>query len=216
MRTWFFLVTVIALSISISAITKIWNIENYWIALLIALPLATLKLVRPSIIIHNGTELLIYPGLAAIFVQILSPIYIILFLILIAIYDFWAVWRSQLMQRMAKFQMKEMKVFGGFFIPYLTKEIRQKIINSKKSKKQIKVPIAILGGGDIVFPIITAGVFMNYFGLTPALFVICGAFLGLAYLLVNSHKKKFYPAMVYITPAILIALAIWFIFKTIL
>ncbi|MBP7708432.1 hypothetical protein KA107_02005, partial [Candidatus Pacearchaeota archaeon] len=170
MRIWFLVVLVIALSISLTAILHLFGVTTYWIALLIAIPLGILKLFRPSVLIHNGTELFIYPGLAAIFVQILSPLYIILLLILISIYDLWAVWHSGLMQKMAKFQMNEMKVFGGFFIPYLTKEIRNKIklmkqkYKGKKTKgKGIKVPIALLGGGDIVFPIITAGVFMNYF-----------------------------------------------------
>lgn len=220
MRIWFLIVLTIALSISLSAIIKLFGLNSYWIALIIAIPLAILKLIRPSIIIHNGTELLIYPGLAAVFVQILSPLYAILFLILISIYDFWAVWHSGIMQKMAKFQMTEMKVFGGFFIPYLTKELREKIkmmktkFKNKKGKIGMKVPVAILGGGDIVFPIITAGVFMNAFNsIAPAIAIILGAFAGLTYLLINSHKKKFYPAMVYITPGILIGLAIWFLLK---
>ncbi|VVB80199.1 Signal-peptide peptidase, presenilin aspartyl protease [uncultured archaeon] len=222
MRIWFLVVLTIALSISLSAIIKLFGLNSYWIALIIAIPLGILKLVRPSIIIHNGTELLIYPGLAAVFAQILSPLYAILFLLLISIYDFWAVWHSGLMQRMAKFQMNEMKVFGGFYIPYLTKELREKIqkmkikFRGKKINKKIgiKVPIAILGGGDIVFPIITAGVFMNAFNsIAPAIAIILGAFAGLTYLLMVSHKKKFYPAMVYITPGILIGLAIWFLLR---
>lgn len=218
MRIWFLVVLTIALSISLSAIIKVFGVNSYWIALIIAIPLGILKLIRPSIIIHNGTELLIYPGLAAVFTQILSPLYAILFLVLISIYDFWAVWHSGIMQKMAKFQMTEMKIFGGFFIPYLTKELKEKLRKMKgkiKNKKAgIKVPVAILGGGDIVFPIITAGVFMNAFdSIAPAIAIIFGAFAGLTYLLINSHKKKFYPAMVYITPGILIGLLIWFLLK---
>jgi presenilin-like A22 family membrane protease len=217
LRIWFFAVICIALSISILAILKLFGIEQYFLALLLAIPFAAFKVIRPSVLIHNGTELLIYPGIATIFVSILSPIYIIFLLILISIYDIWAVWHSGIMQRMAKFQMKEVKVFGGFYIPYLTKEIRnkiklmkQKLKNRKLQKgKAIKIPVAILGGGDIVFPIITAGVFMNAYGLGSALAVIFGAFAGLLYLLLTSEKKKFYPAMPFITAGIFLGLALW-------
>jgi len=212
MRIWFFLVVTAALFFSLSTILfDLFNTELYWIALLIALALGTLKLFRPSIIIHNGTELLIYPGIAAIFVPLLSHIFILALLVLISIYDMWAVWKSGIMQKMAKFQMTELKVFGGFLIPYLTREIRQKIANAKKSKskKQFKVPIAILGGGDIFFPIFTSGIFYNAYGIGAAITVILGAFVGLTYLMFNS-KKKPYPAMPYITIGIFLALAIWF------
>jgi len=69
-------------------------------------------------------------------------------------------------------------------------------------KKKIKVNIAILGGGDIVFPIITAGIVLKTFGLIPAIFVIFGAALGLGLLFFLAEKKKFYPAMPFITAGI--------------
>ena len=90
-------------------------------------------------------------------------------------------------------------------IPSISKRLREKIkklrkSKSKKLKKQkIRISLAILGGGDVVFPIITAGIFLRAFGLKPALFVIAGAFLGLTFLFLKSEKKKFYPAMPFIT-----------------
>ncbi len=81
----------------------------------------------------------------------------------------------------------------------------------KKSKlkgKKIKVNIAILGGGDVVFPIITAGVVMitPALGLLYSLFVIAGAASGLLFLFIYSEKKKFYPAMPFITAGIFLGL----------
>jgi presenilin-like A22 family membrane protease len=109
--------------------------------------------------------------------------------------------------------------------------MREKYKNKKISKKQLqskgfKVNVAILGGGDIVFPIITAGVMLKTFGfnavhlfgtifLLPlsSLFVTFGATLGLAYLLLFSEKKKFYPAMPFITAGILLGMILsWIIF----
>ena len=229
MKTWFFVVVTLALSISLFAIFKnFFGIERYIFALVVALILAMLKIFRPSAIIHNGTELLIYPGIATLFVPILTPLYAILLLIIISIYDIWAVWHSGLMKKMANFQMNEMKVFGGLLIPYMSKEVKNKIkllrikyknkeIPSKEiKKKKIKIGLAILGGGDIVFPIITAGVFLLYYGLTSALFVTFGALAGLTYIMIFSEKKKMYPAMPFITAGIFLGLLIWWLVRIIM
>ena len=73
----------------------------------------------------------------------------------------------------------------------------------------MKVNIALLGGGDIVFPIIAAGVFLVKYNLTAALFVTFGALVGLGTLLLFSEKKKSYPAMPFITAGIFLGMIIW-------
>jgi hypothetical protein len=126
----------------------------------------------------------------------------------------WAVWRSGLMQKMAKYQIESLNIFSGFFIPYVSKKIKMSLKRMNKSelrKKKIKVNVAILGGGDVVFPIITAGVMLKEFGFVnlagfnlpmASLFVIIGAAIGLGSLFLFSEKKKFYPAMPFITAGI--------------
>ena len=138
----------------------------------------------------------------------------IILLILISRYDMWAVWKSGIMQKMAKYQMNTIKVFSGFFIPYVSKKQRAKLKRLKKMKKlkklkkKVKINLAILGGGDVVFPIIAAGVTMKTWGILPAIIVIVGATLGLGLLFLFSKKKKFYPAMPFITSGILFGLLI--------
>jgi len=211
-RAWFFVVVALALGIAFNAFLKNYLVNAHLIVLAFAIPLAFIKIYRPNILIHNLTELLIYPGIAAVFVSILNIWTIIILLILISIYDMWAVWYSGIMQKMAKFQMKELKIFGGFLIPSISKKMREKIKKLKKLKKlkgkKIRISLAILGGGDVVFPIITAGVFFRAFGLIPALFIIAGAFLGLLFLFIKSEKKKFYPAMPFITLGILLGILV--------
>ena len=68
--------------------------------------------------------------------------------------------------------------------------------------------MAILGGGDIVFPIIAAGVMLKTLGIASALLVALGATLGLAYLFFFAEKRKFYPAMPFITGGILAGILI--------
>ena len=47
---------------------------------------------------------------------------------------------------------------------------------------------------------------LKLFTVYHSLFVIAGATLGLGYLLVRSEKKKFYPAMPFITAGILLGM----------
>jgi len=206
-RLWFFVVVIIALSVSFNSFLKMSLVYASLISLIAAIPLAYFKVFRRSIILHNLTELLIYPGIAAVIVPLLGVYSVIALLIIFSIYDMWAVWKSGIMQKMAKFQMEEVKIFGGFLVPYLTKNVRQKIQKLKKSKKKnkgVRMSLAILGGGDIIFPIITAGVFLRELGIVPALFVIFGAFAGLFYLFMITKKNKFYPALPFITAGIFV------------
>lgn len=210
-KLWFFVVILLALGIFFVSFFPNQNLTVISIiALVIALPLAIFKVYKRSFIVHNLTELMIYPSIAAVFVPLLTFWTVILLLILISIYDMWAVWKSGIMQKMAKYQINHLKIFSGFFVPYLSKKVKMELKDIPKSKlknKKIKANVAILGGGDVVFPIITAGVLFIEFGFLPALFVIIGATLGLSYLLFFAEKKKFYPAMPFITAGILLGMA---------
>jgi len=214
-KAWFFLVVMIALVISFNVfLIKIFPEEinfislfplSWLIAFLIALPFALVKIYKRDFFIHNFTELFIYPGIAAVFVPILNVYTISFLLIIISVYDMWAVWYSGIMQKMAQYQIKKLNIFSGFFVPHISKSMKQKIKKMKKSdlkKKKISVSVAVLGGGDVIFPIIAAGVMLKTLGLMSAIFVVIGAAIGLSYLLFFSQKKKFYPAMPFITAGI--------------
>lgn len=212
LKVWFFVVVVLALSVSFIAI---FSMKTYLIALVISVPLAAFKMSGRNFYVHNLTELLIYPGIAAIFVPLLNVWTVIGLLLIISVYDMWAVWHSGIMQRMAKYQINTLNIFSGFFVPYVSRTVRSQIKSWKKTlsrsqlkRKKVKVNVAILGGGDVVFPIITAGVMLKTLGLVSAIFVIVGATLGLSYLFFVAEKRKFYPAMPFITSGILAAIAL--------
>ena len=213
-KLWFFIVVIIALGISFNSFLPGLKYSAL-IAVIIALPLAIEKIYRRNFIIHNSTELFIYPGIAAVFVSILNIWTIIILLILISIYDVWAVWHSGIMQKMAKYHINKLHIFPGFFVPYISKKMRMKLKKLPKSElknKKIQAHVAILGGGDVIFPIITSGVVLRFWGLIPALLVIAGATLGLSYLFFFAEKKKFYPAMPFISAGIFLGMLIgWFL-----
>jgi len=217
LKLWFFVVVIIALTITFNAFIPQFN-YSIFLVLVLAIPLAYFKIYQRNFLIHNFTELFIYPGIAAVFVPILNLFWIIVLLILISIYDMWAVWHSGIMQKMAKYQINKLNIFAGFFVPYLSKQMKGKLeklrktSKSKLKEKKIRANIAILGGGDVIFPIIAAGVMLKTFGLYSALFVMVGATLGLAYLFFAAEKKKFYPAMPFISAGIFIGMILsWII-----
>ncbi|RMD45223.1 hypothetical protein D6829_02850 [Candidatus Pacearchaeota archaeon] len=222
-RAWFLFVVALSLGISINALIKGHVQNSQLISIIIAFFLAFWKIMKPGILIHNLTELFIYPGIAAVFVPLLTPVTIIFLLLLISFYDMWAVWKSGVMQKMAKFQIEELNIFGGFLISSASKKVKKEIakirqkykgkkIPKRIANKKFKVNLAILGGGDVIFPIIASGVFAKNFGLLPAIFITIGAFLALTYLMFRTEKGKSYPAMPYISLGILAAISIWKVF----
>lgn len=223
MKTWFFVVSVLAIGISLTAFLPEIKYASI-ISLLIAIPLAVFKIYKRNIVVHNLTELLIYPGIAAIFVPILNLTILIVLLILISAYDMWAVWKSKIMQKIAKYQIEELNVLGGLFIPYASKKVKEKInllktkfkskekLEKEFKKSKLKVNLAILGGGDIAYSILSAGVVLETWGLIPALITVGGASIALVGLLVFGRKKTMYPAMPFITGGIFLVLLVNWLF----
>jgi presenilin-like A22 family membrane protease len=192
-KVWFWLAVALCLHIAFSAFV------SSGVAFTLALVLATLKIFKPNVLVHNATELFIYGGLAVIFVPLLTPITAIVLLLLISVYDMYAVWRSQHMATMAKFQAQS-GIFAGLLLPYAP----QKLVFTRKEARGEKVRTAILGGGDIGFPLIFAGVIMKTFGLQLSVLIPLGATLALFGLLLYGQKKKFYPAMPFLTAGCLL------------
>jgi len=198
------------------------------VAFVIALAMAVLEVFRTNIIIHNVTEFFIYPGIAVLFVPLFSLPWAIALLLLISVYDMFAVWQSKHMITLAKFQTKS-KAFAGFVIPYGTSagrkvKIKGKIPDEITGKDGGRV--AILGGGDIAFPLLFAGVVMNWLmaagGLTKTMALLNSSVVSiftaaaLFALFIKAEKDKFYPAMPFITAGCFIGLALVWLMNFIL
>ncbi|HLD72933.1 MAG TPA: presenilin family intramembrane aspartyl protease [Candidatus Nanoarchaeia archaeon] len=198
-KFWFLIAVIISLAIAFSALIK------PEIAFILALILGFWKIFKPNFWVQNLTELFVYGGLAAIFVPLFSLWSVIILLILISIYDAYAVWKSKHMIVLAKSQSKA-GMFAGLVLPYqITKSIPQKI---KTKIKTSKVRTAILGGGDLGFPLIFAGVILKEFGLWQALLIPLFAMIGLAVLFWKAEEKKFYPAMPFIAAGCFLGLGV--------
>jgi len=182
-KVWFFLAILLCLQISLGAFLP------DLFALILAALLTFFKLIKPNVIIHNISEIFVYGGLAAIFVPILTTVYAFILLLLLSLYDMYAVWKSKHMVKLASFQA-EKGIFAGLMIPYKY---------PKPGKKKIKVKTAVLGGGDIGLPLIFAGTLLKTNPLWHALIVSLFATLSLLALLLASKKNTFYPAMPFLT-----------------
>ncbi len=130
-KIWFFFAVWMSMAISLGVFAKAG------IALIIAFVLALLKIFRPTFIVHNGTELLVYSGIALLLVPLFTAFWAFMLLIAFSLYDMFAVWKSKHMVKLAKFQM-ESNVFAGFFIPYRRTKKGIKAEVAKKPEKKAK------------------------------------------------------------------------------
>lgn len=221
LRLWFTIVVILGISIALNAFLMGFTAKSAVIAIIVAIPLGIIKIFQRNMFVHNATELLIYPGIATVFIPILNIWAAVILLVIISLYDIYAVWHAGFMQKMAKFQIQKLKLFAGFFVPTIRKEDRLMMNKMKSMKedvrekkmKKIKVNLAILGGGDVVFPIILAGVVLRTLGLWQAVAISIGATLALSYLFYRSEKGKFYPAMPFISTGCFIALAVTYLIE---
>jgi presenilin-like A22 family membrane protease len=219
-KLWYAFAIIIALSVAFSGfIDRI-------IALLISIIIAYFRIYRPNVYVNNISELFIYGGIAAIFVPIINIFSGIMLLVLISIYDAYAVWKSKHMVKLANFQSQS-KLFAGLMIPYKAKDFG-KINNHENKKTENKIKnkksgnIAILGGGDIAFPLLFSGVIMKFLAeqgysylnsFLGANLIILGSAIALTFLFIKSEKGKFYPAMPFISAGCFIGLiAVFLIF----
>jgi presenilin-like A22 family membrane protease len=186
-KLWFFLAILLTLTISFGAFMA------SKIAFGIALALSLLRILRPGLVVQNFTELFIYGGLASIFVPIVNTFSAFMLLIIISLYDMYAVWKSKHMIKMAQFQTRS-NIFAGLLIPY-----RLPNATKKGKHKLVKIKTAILGGGDIGFPLIFAGVMMKTVGIYRAMIIPVFVTISLALLLTKGKKNKFYPAMPFLS-----------------
>ena len=70
---------------------------------------------------------------------------------------------------------------------------------------------AILGGGDVAFPMIFAGAVMKTNGLFPIMIVLCSS-LALIILLLRGDRGKFYPAMPFMSAGCFVGLLLTYLF----
>jgi presenilin-like A22 family membrane protease len=175
------------------------------IALIICLGLSIWKVYFPNPWIHNLTEVFMYAGLAVLLVPIFSLGWMLLLLLIISVYDMIAVWYSKHMIVMAKAQT-ESKLFAGLYIPKNSKMPAPRAPGTSGTAKGTSS--AILGGGDIAFPLLFSGVAMDWLlidgasrlsALLLVQIITITTAASLLLLFIYAKKDKFYPAMPFLS-----------------
>lgn len=219
-KYWYLIAVIMAMTITFGVYIKFFSIKlSYIIALMLAIVLAWYKVYKKNILIHNITEIFIYTGIAVLFVRMFEGWLWAAFSILaiVSVYDIFAVRMSKHMIKIAKYQTKN-KLFAGLSIPY--KPTTKEHIEKKEIKKGVRT--AVLGGGDLAFPLIFSGAVMSDLiikhGIEKMLAVALTsiisvtATLALLFLLIKAQKDKFYPAMPYLTAGCVIGYLVILLF----
>ncbi len=184
-KLWYFLAVTMCMTVAFGAF-----VQNAFAAGL-GVILGAWKTMKPNAIGHNQTELFIYAGLAAIFIPVINRTAMWILLVVISLYDMYAVWQSKHMIAMAQFQSKS-GVFAGLLVPY-------KLGKPGTGKLAKNVKAAVLGGGDIGFPLLFSGVVMKTASFSQAAIIPIFTAASLLFLLYLGKKDRFYPAMPFIS-----------------
>jgi presenilin-like A22 family membrane protease len=152
------------------------------IASTISLTAGLLWFFRPKVWLHNLLMMFALASAGSVFGRLFSPWTAMSFMLVISVYDVLAV-RFGYMMWLVK-RLSEFEALPAFFLP---KRISSWNLNLKQAtlKKLLEDrpdvrEFAVLGGGDIGFPLLlTASVFFTY-GLTSALIVAMFSLGGLA------------------------------------
>jgi len=149
---------------------------SVWLSDIVSLSLITFLIFwwwkKPSIFIQDLLIILGMAGAGSILGLNLNPQAVILLLIVFSIYDFIAVYKTKHMIRMAK-EMIRSKAILGLIVPSELSSFKENLKGVRPGGKFL-----ILGGGDIVFPLVFA-VSLIPFGILKSFIVAFFSLIGL-------------------------------------
>jgi len=209
-KIWTYIALFISIGVTLSVFFK--AVYVYIITTILVLLFNNIKN-KIGIVIDNAIQFLVIPGLMLIFSPMLDILYATIFMVILSIYDYISVNITRHMIRFAEVSQKT--GFIGLKFNYLP--IKTGKSNKRINKKSGKTSTAILGGGDLAFPAIFIGSYMDFLAkiipYKPLIFLytsplIVFSTISLYTLFVKSKKGRYYPAIPYLTVGLLIGLLI--------
>ncbi len=170
---------------------------NCWIpglpALILMVSLAFWWLKRPSVLNQDLCIILGIAGIGSSLGLSLIPLMVIALLLIFSIYDFIAVYKTKHMVKMTK-EMIESKAILALVVPPDFSDFKESLEKIQPGGKFL-----ILGGGDIVFPLLfCASLIPSPFGifnsLVVAIFSLIGLFIGF-WFFTSQKTRKPIPAL---------------------
>lgn len=162
------------------------------LAILPIIILILLWLKKPNVLLQDILVVLAIAGAGSLLGTRMTPETVVLLLIIFSVYDYVAVFKTKHMVKMAK-EMIEQQAILGLVLP-------QKISDFKASLKQVQPggeKFFILGGGDIVFPLMMSASVLPS-GIVNSLVIAIFSLIGLLanfYFFTKPKKRKPIPAL---------------------
>ncbi len=167
------------------------------IGLAITAVLLVYRIKSDSLWTRNIIDIFSYAGAGAFFGTMIGPLPAFIFLAALAAYDVLSVFYTGHMISLAEEGM-DSDTFMGVIYPKEDKKTEKADIKREAEKDAEKVKLGVLGGGDIIAPMIFSISLLNLFGILSSLLTSIGA-LGVLYtLFIVMHEDSFYPAIPFV------------------
>lgn len=172
------------------------------IAIALAIGIAGLRFIWPNILTQNIAIIISISGISALLGAQLPVLAVIVLLIVLSVYDVWAVFKTKHMVTMAKGLiqrgMAPMIVMPTSWRDFTKgmKEVETEKLRPVKKRPSMKY--MMLGTGDLAFPLVFAVSALTY-GLLQAYAVIMGALAGIFVIHILMTQRKF-PALPALPP----------------
>jgi len=168
---------------------------NLWMpsifALILIVILISIWLIKPTVLIHDLSVILAISSIGAVIGLELKPLEVVLLLLIFSVYDFIAVYKTKHMIKMAKEMIKSHAILG-FIIPSNFRDFKENL-----KKVQPGGDFLILGGGDIIFPLLLCASLAGK-GIIDVLIVAIFALIGLLasfWIFIRQSNRQPIPAL---------------------
>lgn len=163
-------------------------------------PTIALFLVRvmaPGNVLKNLADIFSYAGAGALFGTMIGFVPAFIFLLFLGVYDILSVFFTGHMVSLALESLDTDTFMGIVFENSGEEEINIEEVKEKRNggRKDIESSVGVVGGGDIIAPMIFSVSLLKNFPLTSSVFTSVGSMLGLMFLMNKSSKNRFYPAI---------------------
>lgn len=167
------------------------------ISLVVAAGLLTLRIKSKSLWTRNFVDIFSYAGAGAFFGTMIGPLPAMIFLGVLAIYDILSVFYTGHMVSLAEEGM-DSNTFMGIVYPKEGGNVDEVELKKEPDEGEKKVKIGVLGGGDVIAPMILSISLLNSFGVLASFLTSLGALAGLYFLFNIMDENSFYPAIPFI------------------
>lgn len=171
--------------------------------------------------IRNLVDICAFAGAGALFGSMIGILPAIILLILLSVYDIVSVFYTKHMVSLAKSGVKS-DTFMGISYPKasgISKEEKEVEGDSDKTDNKVKSrtkeekesKFGVLGGGDIIIPMIVSIALIKKFTILSGVFAVLFSALSLSVLLLKSKKGKFYPAIPPLAFGLFSGFSVWYL-----